>query len=257
MTDFSTILVSTDERGIARLTLNRPEKHNALSALMIRELTEAAHMLGEDANVRAVVLAANGASFCAGGDLGWMREQAAKDRAGKMAEAGALATMLATLNNLPKPLIGRVQGAAYGGGIGMMAVCDIVIAVAGARFALTETRLGLIPATIGPFVVRRMGEGYARQVFFTGKPFGAEFALISGLASAVAADEAQLDACVETEIGFILKTKPGAVASAKALCLTLGGGALAEQSEMTAAALADCWEGKEAEEGINAFLSKG
>lgn len=253
---FETIRIDRDGRGIATLTLNRPEKHNALNALMIHELTHAAIRLSAEKHVRAVVLAAEGPSFCAGGDLNWMREQATKDRSGKMEEARALATMLNTLNTLQKPLIGRVQGAAYGGGVGMIAVCDTVIASDTARFALTETRLGLIPATIGPFVVRRMGEGYARQVFFTAKPFDAAFALKCGLVSSLAG-EGELDAKVEIEIAAILKTKPGAVAAAKALCLSLGGADLSSQFEMTAAALADRWETEEAQEGISAFLSKG
>lgn len=255
MTEFETILVEKDERGVAIVTLNRPEKHNSLNALMIRELTEACQLLGRDSQAKVVILAASGPSFCAGGDLNWMREQAGKDRAGKMEESRALAGMLQALNTLPKPLIGRVQGAAYGGGIGMMAVCDIVIVADNARFALTETRLGLIPATIGPFVVRRMGEGCARQVFFTGKAFDPEFALKSGLASAVVPAE-ELDTRVEEEIAPILKTKPGAVAAAKALCLELGGLDTASLFESTASALADRWESEEAQKGISDFLSK-
>jgi methylglutaconyl-CoA hydratase len=252
---FETISIDKDARGIATITLNRPDKHNALNALMIHELTSAAIRLSAEKPILAVVLAAQGPSFCAGGDLNWMREQAAKDRFGKVEEARALATMLQTLNDMPKPLIGRVQGPAYGGGVGLMAVCDIVIAAETARFALTETRLGLIPATIGPFVVRRMGEGYARQVFFTARPFDAAFALRSGLVSSIAG-EGELDAMVENEIAFILKTKPGAVAAAKALCLSLGGAAHASQFELTAGALADRWETQEAQAGIAAFLSK-
>lgn len=255
MTDFETILIETDERGISRLTLNRPDKHNALNARMIGELTKAAEILGADESVRAVVLAGAGASFCAGGDLGWMQEQRDKDRAGKMEEARTLATMLSRLNALPKPLIARVHGNAYGGGIGLMAVCDIVISAETARFALTETRLGLIPATIGPFVIRRIGEGYARQVFFTAKPFDAAFALGCGLVSTVA-DAEQLDACVEAEVSSVLKTRPGAVAAAKALCLELGGDDPAGLAERTASLLADRWESAEAAEGIEAFLAR-
>ncbi|WP_416797351.1 crotonase/enoyl-CoA hydratase family protein [Ciceribacter azotifigens] len=255
MTEFETILIDTDERGIARLTLNRPDKHNALNARMIAELTRAAEILGADESLRAVVLAGNGASFCAGGDLGWMREQRDKDRAGKMQESRALSAMFSALNALPKPLIGRVHGNAYGGGIGLMAVCDIVVSVGTARFALTETRLGLIPATIGPFVVRRIGEGYARQVFFTAKPFDAAFALRCGLVSSVTEPE-QLDACVEVEVAAILKTRPGAVAAAKALCLELGGQSLSGHFERTAELLTDRWESAEAAEGIEAFLAR-
>ena len=135
---FRTIRLEADARGIATVTLDRPEKHHAIDAAMIAELTEAAAALGADPSVRAVVLAATGSSFCAGGDLDWMRAQAAADRAGKIAEAGRLSAMLAALNALPKPLIGRVQGNVYGGGVGLVAVCDLAIAAEGIRLALSE-----------------------------------------------------------------------------------------------------------------------
>ncbi|MCI5076634.1 crotonase/enoyl-CoA hydratase family protein [Oricola sp.] len=252
---YETIAVATDPRGIARVTLNRPDKHNAMNARMIAELTSAAEALRGDADVRVVVLAGEGRSFCAGGDLGWMREQAEKDRAGKMSEARALAGMLGAWNALPKPVIGRVQGAAYGGGIGLIAVCDIAVASEGAKFALTETRLGLIPATIGPFVVRKLGEAFARQVFFNGKPFGPDFALRSGLIAGTATDD-MLDGAVEAEVAAFLQCAPGAVADAKALCLRLGGPDPLDQAEMTAGALADRWETAEAQAGIAAFFAR-
>ena len=136
-----TIEIYANDLGIATLTLNRPDKHNALSAQMISELTEAAERLGRDPAVRAVVLTGAGRSFCAGGDLGWMREQMAADAATRAAEAQKLAAMLGALDRMPKPLIGRVQGQAFGGGVGMMSVCDVAIGVEGAKFGLTETRL--------------------------------------------------------------------------------------------------------------------
>lgn len=250
-----TIRVEIDARGITTVTLARSDKHNAMNAQMIAELTGAAHVLGEDNSVRAVVLAAEGKTFCAGGDLGWMREQAEKDRAGKMSEARALASMLGAWNALPRPVIARVQGPAYGGGLGLMAVSDIVVAAEGAKFALTETRLGLIPATIGPFVVRRLGEGFARQVFFTAKPFGTDFALRSGLVARVCAAES-LDEAVGEECAAILDCAPGAVADAKALARELGGPDPLDLAEMTANALADRWETDEAQAGIAAFLAK-
>ncbi len=144
------IRVSIDDRGVAALTLARAEKHNALNPAMMGELTEAARALGSDASVRVVVLRGEGESFCAGGDLGWMKEQFSASRETRMAQARVLATMLKTLNEMPKPLIAAVHGPAYGGGIGMLAVCDNAIAANTAQFGLTETRLGLIPATIGP-----------------------------------------------------------------------------------------------------------
>ncbi len=250
---YNTIEVSTDARGIATLTLARPEKHNAMNSEMMAEITAATKMLGADNTVRAVVLAAQGKSFSAGADLNWMRAQAAQDRAGKIAEARVLANMLAGLNALPKPLIGRVEGNAYGGGIGMMAVCDIVVATKGLRFALTETKLGLIPATIGPFVLRRLSETYARQVFFTAKSFDTELALRAGLVSSVcAADE--MDAAIGAEIKPILQSAPGAVAQAKALLQQMQGRDVENDIELTVNALADRWETDEAQQRIAAFF---
>ncbi|MEZ5912874.1 MAG: enoyl-CoA hydratase-related protein [Paracoccaceae bacterium] len=146
---YETLQIDTDSRGVARLTLNRADKHNALSAMMIAELTAAAAELGRDPAVRVVVLTGAGESFCAGADLGWMKDQMAADAATRAEEATKLAMMLNALNMMPKPLIGRVQGQAFGGGVGMMAVCDVAIGVTGAKFGFTETRLGLIPATTG------------------------------------------------------------------------------------------------------------
>ncbi|MGO4854044.1 crotonase/enoyl-CoA hydratase family protein [Phaeovulum sp. W22_SRMD_FR3] len=252
---FATIRLRTDRRGVAQLTLARPDKHNAMNAQMIAELTEAAAQLAQDPAVRVVVLSGEGKSFCAGGDLAWMRAQADSDRAGKMAEAGALAQMLGTLNALPKPLIGKVHGAAYGGGIGMVAVCDIVVAEQGTRFALTETRLGLIPATIGPFVLARMGEAFARQVFFNGKPFDATFLHRAGMVAQICTAEG-MEAAIEAEVAAVLDCAPGAVASAKALCRALAGPDPRAAATLTATALADCWETEETREGIAAFFAK-
>ena len=182
MSQFETVLVNKND-GVAELVLNRTEKHNAINALMISELRQAVADIGGDQSIRVVLLSARGKSFCAGGDLNWMKQQAANNRAGKIAQSTELAKMLRDLDELPKPVIGKIQGSAYGGGIGLISVCDIAIAIDSARFALTETRLGLIPATIGPYVVRRIGEANARQVFMNGKRFDAETACRFGLLS--------------------------------------------------------------------------
>jgi methylglutaconyl-CoA hydratase len=170
MSGFETILVETDADGIATVTLNRPDKHHAMNAAMIAELTEAAATLGAEPQVRAVVLAATGPSFCAGGDLEWMRAQQAADRAGKIAEAGKLSAMLAALNALPKPLIARVQGNVYGGGVGLVAASDIAIGADGIKLALTETRLGLIPATNGPLWSAAWARGWRGRCSSRGSP---------------------------------------------------------------------------------------
>jgi len=252
---FETITTETDERGVATLTLARAEKHNAMSALMLAELTQAAADLGADETVRVVVLTAAGKTFCAGGDLGWMQEQMRMDAATRAHEAGKLATMLGALNRLPKPLIGRLQGNAFGGGVGMAAVCDVAIGVDSLKMALTETKLGIIPATIGPYVIARMGEGRARRVFMSGRVFGAEEAVELGLL-ARAVPEAELDAAVEREVVPYLACAPGAVAAAKKLAQDLGGAATEEAVAMSIAALAERWETAEAAEGIGAFFEK-
>ncbi len=252
---FETISIAVDDRGVATLTLNRPEKHNSLSAKMIGELTAAAAQLGTDDNVRVVVLTGAGTSFCAGGDLDWMREQMSASRETRMAEARKLAAMLKSLNELPKPLIGRVQGQAFGGGIGMMSVCDAVIAVDSAKFGLTEVRLGLIPATISPYVLARMGEGKARRVFMSARFFGAEEARALDLAANVVPQD-ELDAAVEMEIKPYLAAAPAAVAASKALARSLGPAITDEIIEDTIRRLADTWETPQAREGISAFFEK-
>jgi len=252
---FETLNMRVDDHGVAELRLDRPDKRNAMSAAMIAELTEAAATLGRDPAVRAVVLSASGAVFCAGGDLGWMMAQIEADRTGRIDAARALATMLRALNEMPKPLIGRVHGDAYGGGVGLMAICDTVVAAEAARFALTETRLGLIPATIGPYVLARIGEGAARRIFMSGRRFDAAEAVGLGLVTrAVAADD--LDRAVEDEVAPYLAVAPHAVGAAKALARRLGppidDAVIADSIER----LADVWEGQEARAGIVAFLQK-
>lgn len=250
-----TIRTEVDARGVAHLWLARAEKHNALSAQMIAEITAAIGALGADRAVRVVVLAAEGASFCAGGDLRWMQAQIAATPAERAEGARQLAGMLQALDSCPKPVIGRVQGNAFGGGIGMMSVCDVAVGAAGARFGLTETRLGLTPATISPYVVARMGADRARRVFMSARLFGAEEAReLNLLARVVAPDE--LDAAVEAEVLPYLSCAPGAVADAKALVRMLGPRIDTEVQEATIRALVARWESPEAAEGIAAFFDK-
>ncbi|MBM7067770.1 crotonase/enoyl-CoA hydratase family protein [Actibacterium sp. 188UL27-1] len=247
--------VSVDGRGVALVVLSRAEKHNAMSAEMIAELHQLADRLAADSAVRVVVLTGAGRSFCAGGDLGWMQAQMAADAATRAEGARALAAMLGEWNELPKPVVGRVQGNAFGGGIGLMAVCDVVVAVEGAKFALTETRLGLIPATIGPYVLARMGEGRARRVFMSGRVFGALEAQRLDLVAQVVATDG-LDAAVEAEVVPYLACAPGAVAAAKALARRLGPVIDADAIDESIDALVACWEGDEAPEGVGAFFDK-
>ena len=252
---FETLEIERDARGVATLWLSRAGKHNALSARMIAELTEAAGDLGADDSVRAVILAARGRSFCAGGDLGWMRDQLAATPGARRAQARELAMMLQALNTLPKPLIGRVQGHAFGAGVGLVSVCDVALGAEGVEMALTETRLGLIPATICHYVAGRMGEGRARRVFMSGRRFVASEAVDLGLLARVV-PEPVLDRAVEEEVAPYLACAPGAVAEAKALLRRFGPVIDAEAIEASVEALAACWEGPEAREGITAFFER-
>ncbi|MCE8545592.1 crotonase/enoyl-CoA hydratase family protein [Ruegeria pomeroyi] len=252
---YETITIDTDARGVATLTLDRAEKHNAMSAQMLADLSAAAALLAADDAVRVVVLTGAGKSFCAGGDLGWMQAQMAADAETRFVEARKLAEMLQALNSLPKPLIGAVQGNAFGGGVGMASVCDIAIGVDTLKMGLTETRLGIIPATIGPYVIARMGEARARRVFMSGRLFGAAEAVELGLlARAVPAED--LAAAIEAEVAPYLACAPGAVASAKALIRDLGPRVDDAVIDRTIRALVDRWETDEAREGIGAFFDK-
>lgn len=251
MKTFNTLSVETDARGVAYLTLNRPEKRNALSGEMIAELSEFATTV----SARAVVLAGAGDVFCAGGDLNWMKAQIEADRTTRMAEARKLAEMLRALNEMPCPLIARIHGGAFGGGVGMACVADVAIAAEGTKFGLTETRLGLIPATIGPYVLARMGEGRARRVFMSSRLFEASEAAELGIVARVVAATA-LDATVEAEVTPYLSVAPGAVGRAKALARTLGPRMDDAVIDETIKRLADAWETEEARQGIEAFLAK-
>lgn len=251
---FETISLGVSD-GVATLTLDRVAKRNALSRPMIDELAEVARRLAEDDAVRAVVLTGAGDLFCAGGDLAWMREQMAADADTRAEGARALASMLGTLDALPKPLIGRVQGSAFGGGVGLIAVCDVAVAAEAARFGFTETKLGLIPATIGPYAIARMGGANARRVFMSGRVFGAREAVRLGLLAA-AVLPAELDRAVAAHLDPYLEAAPGAVAAAKALARHLGGAPSPEDVAHSIEALVARWESPEAAEGIDAFFAR-
>jgi methylglutaconyl-CoA hydratase len=252
---YETISLRMDDRGVAYLTLNVPEKRNAISAQMISELHDFATGVGAELDTRAVVLSGAGKLFCAGGDLNWMKAQMDADRATRMSEARKFADMLRALNEMPTPLIGRIHGSAFGGGVGLACICDIAVAEADTKFGLMEARLGLNPATIGPYVVARLGEGMARRVFMSARIFDAAEAREMGLiAEAVPAD--QLDAAAEKYVLPYLSVAPGAVASSKQLVRFLGPRIDDAIIEATIEHLANCWESEEAREGIEAFLAK-
>ncbi|PIE07562.1 MAG: enoyl-CoA hydratase [Rhodobacterales bacterium] len=252
---YQTLDIELDPRGVAYVRLNLPDSRNALSAEMIAELTHMAKSLGADRATRAIVLSGNGKVFCAGGDLRWMQAQIEADRETRMREARKLAEMLNALNEMPTPLIGRIHGGAFGGGVGMACVCDVAIAAEGTRFGLTETRLGLIPATIGPYVLARMGEGRARRVFMSARLFDAAEAVELGVLARAVEPEA-LDAAVEAEVAPYLDVAPGAVGEAKALARAMGPRIDESVIDDTIRRLADTWERDEAARGIAAFLEK-
>lgn len=252
---YENLLLEVDARGVARLTLNRPDSHNALNATLIAELRQAAGWLAAAAGLRAVVLTGTGQTFCAGGDLGWMQKNMKKTRAERVAESAELAQMLRALNELPLPLIGRINGPAYGGGVGMISVCDVAVAVDSGVYSLTEVRLGLLPANIAPYVVARMGEANARRTFLTAKRMDAAEAQRLGLVSEVVAAD-QLDAGVERELADLLQCAPGAVAATKKLIAYVDQHDLQTSMIYTADKLADAWETQEGGEGITAFFAK-
>lgn len=255
MAAWETILVETSPQGVAILTLNRPEAKNALSQQMILELREAAGQLTADPAVRGVVLTGAGDVFCAGGDLKGMQTQVLNSREGRISDATQLARLLADLDSLPKPLIGRINGSAFGGGLGLISVCDFAIGMASAKFALTEVRLGLIPATISPYVVARLGVTNSRRVMLHGLELdGTSAARLGLLAEAVPPGE--LDAAIGREIAALLRCAPGAVSRAKELIRFVSRHGTEENIAYTAERLADAWESEELQEGIASFLEK-
>lgn len=253
--NYQAVKLDIDDRGVAYAVLNRPEKRNALSAQIMDELTDIASTTGADPDCRAMVLSGAGDVFCAGGDLAWMKAQVDADRETRIREARRLSDMLHALNTMPTPLIGRIHGAAMGGGVGLACVCDIAIAETGTRFGLTETRLGLIPATIGPYVVARMGEAKARRVFMSSRLFAADEArgldIIAGHTPSNS-----LGAAIEAEVAPYLSVAPTAVGAAKSLARALGPKIDEDARETSIQALVDVWEGEEAAHGLAAFLSK-
>ena len=253
---FEEIEVSVNSLGVCEIILNRPNKHNAMNRRMIDELEETARYLTVHESARLVFLQANGTTFCAGGDLNWMKDQEKKSKEGKLVEARALAKMLATMNALPMPLISIVSGNAFGGGLGLISVSDTVIASEASKFGLTETRLGLIPATIGPFVIKKLGESFGRNVFFSGKIFDANLAYKMGLVHYVCEDKKEIDLLKSQEIDNILKCSPHAIKKSKELLRNLTGEKAENFFELTTNILANSWESEEGKQGIQAFFEK-
>ena len=250
-------LSSSTRGGVAHLRMERPDLHNAFDAGLIAELTAALATAGDDAAVRVVVLSGAGASFSAGADLNWMRDMAAAGEAENREDALALARLMRTLDELPKPTIARVHGAAFGGGVGLVACCDIAIGLAGAKFGLTESRLGLLPAVISPYVIAAIGPRQARRWFATAEIFDAAEAHRLGLLHEVAADIDALDRAVERQVALLLKAGPVASAAAKQLVRDV---ALQPDRDLldhlNARLIAGLRVSPEGQEGLSAFLDK-
>ena len=244
------------DAGVGRLTLNRPEVHNAFDDALIAQLTAALLSLEADRRVRVVMLAAAGKSFSAGADLAWMQRMAGYSEAENLDDARALAGLMSTLDRLAKPTVALVQGAAFGGGVGLVACCDIAIASEAASFALSEVKLGLIPAVISPYVVAAMGPGAARRFILTAERFSARQALALGLVHEVVPAD-RLEETGQKVLDHLTQGGPRAQADAKDLVLSLAGRPIDRALvEETAERIARIRVGEEAREGLAAFLEK-
>ncbi len=254
--DQQTVCTTVNEKGVATITLNRPDKHNAFDEAIIAELRESFGALAKRDDVRVVVLASEGRNFSAGADLAWMKRMAGYDYGHNMKDAEALAGMLRALFELPQPTIARVQGAAFGGAVGLVSCCDMAIGSDSASFALSEVKIGLVPATISPYVIRAIGERAARRYFVTGERFDATQSLQLGLLSEVVPD-AELDGALGQLVDAVLGNGPEAVRAAKDLVNCVAGQPITDELvEDTCARIAHIRVSPEGQEGLSAFLNK-
>jgi methylglutaconyl-CoA hydratase len=243
------------ENLVAKVTLNRPEIHNAFNEIMIQELIDVFKNISEDKDVRVVVLTGNGKSFCAGADLNWMKKVVDFSYEENLKESLELAELFYLIYSLPKPTIARVNGAAIGGGAGLVAVCDLVIASEKAKFSLSEVKLGLVPACISPYEVRRVGEKNCRELFLTGERINAQKALEFGLANQVVPHD-ELDKAVDELVKQLSNSGPNALAMCKTLLQNVPLMGFEEVKKYTAEMIASLRMSDEGQEGMNAFLQK-
>jgi methylglutaconyl-CoA hydratase len=250
------ILIEIDGRGVARLTLNRPAVRNAFDDVLIADLTAALARLERDSEVRVLVLTGSGESFSAGGDLNWMRRMAGYSEAENLADAEALAELLRRLNEFEKPTLARVNGAAFAGGLGLVCCCDVAVAASEAAFSVSEVRLGLVPATISPYVVAAIGARASRRYFLTGERFSADEARRIGLVHEVV-PRAALDGAVDGIVAALLAGGSAAQARSKRLIAEVQDRAVGESvMGLTARAIAEARASAEAREGLAAFFAK-
>ena len=242
--------------GVASITMNRPDLHNAFNDDMMKELTDAFGTLGADTKVRAVILAAEGKSFCAGADIHWMKRMVDYSLDQNIADANILARMLRSIRECPKPVIARVHGAAYGGGVGLIAAADMAVALRGAAFCLSEVKLGIVPAVISPFVLERIGPGAARRYALTAERFDADEAKRLGLVSEVVDTPGQLDEWIGEITKHILANGPTAVAACKQILSEVAGVSWDQVQARTTQRIAEIRVSPEGQEGLKAFLEK-
>jgi methylglutaconyl-CoA hydratase len=251
---YKTILFSKEDRA-ARIIFNRPDVHNAFDSLMISELDDAFEKAKADQSIRVVVLTGEGKSFCAGADINWLREVIHYTYEQNLKESLHLAEVLHKIYTLPKPTVAMVNGTAIGGGNGFLSACDIAVAAEGAIFGLSEVKIGLVPAAISPYVIRRIGEGKAREFFLTGKRISAQEALEIGLVNEVVPLE-KLGKKVEEIVALLLSSGPKAMASCKELIQRIPVMSFEEAKEYTAKMIADLRVSEEGQEGMAAFMEK-
>ena len=254
MEKFTTFIYEKDHRGVGKIALNRPDVHNAFNEVMIAELTDCFNSL--DSDLKLILLSGNGKSFCAGADINWMKKMKNYSWDENLKDSMKLYQMLEALKNCPIPLIARVHGTALGGGAGLLSVCDYVIAEKKTKIGFTEVRLGLVPAVISPFVIRKIGESWAKSCMLTGEIFGTHRAFHAGLIHDMVPEE-ELDKRVEQTLSNILRAGPGAVRQCKQLIehVTMNLDS-SELSSYTSNTISKVREGDEAQEGMSALLEK-
>ena len=244
--------IESDQRGVCTITLDRPERHNAFDAELISELLKALQQVDADDSIRVLIISGAGDSFSSGADLDWMRASVDYDQAANRRDAQQLSDLMRSLYDFRKPTIARINGSAFGGGIGLIACCDIAIAVSNAQFAFTEVRLGLAPAVISPYILMSMGPRHARRLFLTGERFTSHEALVFDLLHQVVEPEL-LDEAVAKQVTHLLKAGPEAIKACKALVPRLTNQQI--ETELTAL-IAKLRTSSEGQEGLNAFLEK-
>jgi len=256
MSEYQSIMTEVDG-GVGILTLNKPKRHNAFDEQLIAEITVGLQELESDERVRAVVLSSTGKSFCAGADLGWMKRAADYTPEENLRDANRLAELMSTLNELAKPTIARVQGAAYGGGVGLIAACDIAVGTYDALFTLSEVKLGIVPAVISPYVLAAIGERYSRRYMLTAERFSAAEAYRIGLLHELVPGEEQLDEAIAEILESLLANGPHAQAECKELIRVVAGQPIDAQTiDETAQRITRVRASPEGREGLAAFLEK-